>query len=82
MQTLNKIKTLLHLKTRNKPLTVKLGFLQYLDLADMDLMKWVNTLAVLLNLFADTVWDPDHRQINNVHENWKQLFSVKLADRY
>ena len=39
------------------PLTIKLGFLEHLDLAYEHIMQWVDGLAFLLNVFTNAVWD-------------------------
>lgn len=39
-------------------LTLKLGLLEHLDLADVHIMQRIDGLTGLLNVLANTVWDP------------------------
>ena len=38
-------------------LTIKLGLLEYFDLAYEDIMQWVNGLTFLLDVLTNAVWD-------------------------
>lgn len=53
-------------------LTIKLGFLEDLDFSDKDIMKRIDSLASLLNVLANAVWDPVYTQ---VHKYYKKLLS-------
>ena len=45
-----------------KSLTLKLGLLEHFDLPDVDVMQGIDGLACLLNVLANTVWDPGSNQ--------------------
>lgn len=53
---------------RQRPLTIKLGLLENLDLVDKHIMKGVDSLAGFLNVLADAVWDPSD-QHNTAHQS-------------
>ena len=46
-------------------LTVKLRFLEDLDLADVDIVEWVKVRAGLLNVLGDAVGDAENKQTKN-----------------
>lgn len=44
-------------------LTLKLGLLKHLDLANIDVVQGVDGLAGLLNVLANAVWDPGTQHV-------------------
>ena len=51
-------------------LTVKSWLFQDLHFADAHVVKGVDALAGLLNIFADAVWDPAKKMTRNVTEDY------------
>lgn len=52
---------------RQRPLTIKLGLLENLDLVDKHIMKGVDSLAGFLNILADAVWDPSDQHSTSIN---------------
>ena len=47
---------------RSTSLTLKLWLLEHFDLPDVDVVQGIDGLACLLNVLANTVWDPGSNQ--------------------
>lgn len=59
-------------------LTIKLGLLQHLDLANIDVMQRVDGLAGLLDVFTNAVRDPGIQHVQSKQLNTELKFSSHL----